>query len=811
VTERGDIHFMINNVRGANNQRVNVHTYKKASDSVFTTTTSFPGGDEFRSIGNDIYLIGLSNGRPFIRKAEGGTNDWTLLYQATSGKSFRHGNVLARDGKVYYYLMENKSGNAQPIYLQVYDLGIVPDDPNRELSFKNIIDNQEFVEGTNLTIEANVGSDFTEVTLWNDTINLGTLSSAPFTWSGHAVLTNMEASVYTFKLVAKDSSNVEVERSVTITVVAEEPEAVDVYSMIERLVFYCPLESDGTDLSGNDNHATPGSAVTFAPGKFGNGAVFSHVQGSFLTTADSIFKYSYPTAYTIAFWLKVSDYSVRRDILQPVEGRTLLYSNGDLSFRSFHQKNVASFSVTEDEKDEWFHVAIVLDQREGQTQHKFYVNGVPRGNNPSGYPLETEKPMSVSRMVFGAASDVALSQKLHRDVDDIYMFDEVLSDDEIAFLMNTENLMSLAGTSSMYINFDDPVTVSDWILEGDNAATASVVDFALSRNGSKALKIEGFNINTGFHFHNISAGKVAAKPGQWVHSIIHASSALAGGQAHASFRSEWASVTPTFKTISTIEMTQLIFKRQYPDTETAYMEIFPRLRLRPGANLSNEIYFDDLVLYVHDSDVTDLFAPDPATDFTYVSQTANLNEFSWTEGYDAFTGVQMTYILRTSNISAEAPVLLPQVSYSLAGGAAGPNTIGDWTVIATVDAGTTSYTDEAVAAGENYLYAIVHKDLAYNNSVALISPFEDNTSSEVSGTTLTETKITVYPVPVQNTLYIDGENIVSAQVYNTSGMLLMNYKDISNGLDVSFVRNGIYILKIVGLNGEVANLRFIKL
>ncbi len=131
----------------------------------------------------------------------------------------------------------------------------------------------------------------------------------------------------------------------------------------------------------------------------------------------------------------------------------------------------------------------MLDQREGQTQQKFYVNGVQRGDNPSGYALETDKPQSINRLVFGAASDVALSRNFTGMSDEIYMFDEVLSDDEIAFLMNTENLMSLAGTSPVYINFDDPATASDWILERDNAATASVIDFAFSRNGFKVLNI----------------------------------------------------------------------------------------------------------------------------------------------------------------------------------------------------------------------------------------------------------------------------------------------------------------------------------
>lgn len=122
ITERGDMHFVHDNVRGANNTRENVHIYRKAGDSEFTMTTDFPGGSLER-IGDDIYIIGLNEaGRHYIQKAEGGTNDWVDFYEADSGKVFRHGNIHIIGTKVYYYLMEKGTGSAQPLYVQVYDL-----------------------------------------------------------------------------------------------------------------------------------------------------------------------------------------------------------------------------------------------------------------------------------------------------------------------------------------------------------------------------------------------------------------------------------------------------------------------------------------------------------------------------------------------------------------------------------------------------------------------------------------------------------------------------------------------------------------
>lgn len=221
----------------------------------------------------------------------------------------------------------------------------------------------------------------------------------------------------------------------------EEPEKPDSAALKDKLILYYPLEEGAKDLSANANDGILGSAVTFTSGKVGNGASFSYAEGSYLSSADSVFKYSYPSAYTVAFWLKVNDYTQRADILQPAQGRTLLYSNGDLSFRTFHQKKSISFEVSEEEKDEWFHVAMVIDQREGQTQHKFFINGEQRGTIAQGYELETDKPQSISRLIFGSSSDAQLQRNFTGMLDEIYLFDGVLSNMEIKYVMDSKGLI----------------------------------------------------------------------------------------------------------------------------------------------------------------------------------------------------------------------------------------------------------------------------------------------------------------------------------------------------------------------------------
>lgn len=124
VTDTESIHFITNNIRSTTGENVDVHGFKKASDVEFAISTDFPGGNLYSVRGDLVFLSGLDSGKPYIYVAKGGTNDWELLYEATDGPNFRHASILVEDDKLFMYLMENSSGDAQPIHLQVYDLGL---------------------------------------------------------------------------------------------------------------------------------------------------------------------------------------------------------------------------------------------------------------------------------------------------------------------------------------------------------------------------------------------------------------------------------------------------------------------------------------------------------------------------------------------------------------------------------------------------------------------------------------------------------------------------------------------------------------
>ena len=128
---------------------------------------------------------------------------------------------------------------------------------------------------------------------------------------------------------------------------------------------------------------------------------------------------------------------------------------------------------------------------------------------------------------------------------------------------------------------------------------------------------------------------------------------------------------------------------------------------------SGNFYLDDVIIYYNQSTTTDLTKPSQAT-----SPSATTSSISWTNGSDTgtgATGVQATLIFRRTSGSADDLTLNDQGVYSLTS-TEGPSTdqSGHWTLInASVASDATSYSG-TFSAGD--VYAIVHRDLAYNYS-----------------------------------------------------------------------------------------------
>ncbi|MCV9386637.1 BNR-4 repeat-containing protein [Reichenbachiella ulvae] len=189
VTDRESVHFIMNNVRSsASSERVNVHAYKRAGENSFTTTTDFPGGNLYSVPGNMVFLMGLNSKRPYIYFTKGGTNNWQLLFEETKGVEFRHMNVLIEGNRLYLYLMEDASGDAQPIHLQIYDLGLpevvldAKPSSSKVLIYPNPVEQQLMIEGVNeidseYSIYNLMGRQLDQGQLIDNTIDVSALAS----------------------------------------------------------------------------------------------------------------------------------------------------------------------------------------------------------------------------------------------------------------------------------------------------------------------------------------------------------------------------------------------------------------------------------------------------------------------------------------------------------------------------------------------------------------------------------------------------------------------------------------------------------
>lgn len=192
VTENEDVHF-IGKVRDTqNNKTVNHHTYKPAGATEFITSTDFSGAETIYASGNNIYMIGLNGGgRPFVQKALGGTNQFTKVYEQTSGKKFEKGELFIHEGKVYYYLLEDNTANnsdSRTTYLQIINLNIQQQSTPFAVNLVSPTNNQSFNEGETVQLFATASADEGEITkvqffIDNDMVNEDTSVPYSFDWT----------------------------------------------------------------------------------------------------------------------------------------------------------------------------------------------------------------------------------------------------------------------------------------------------------------------------------------------------------------------------------------------------------------------------------------------------------------------------------------------------------------------------------------------------------------------------------------------------------------------------------------------------
>ncbi|RXP59366.1 T9SS C-terminal target domain-containing protein [Lutibacter sp. HS1-25] len=233
VTARGDEHFVSTVKDNQFNVTKKLHTYRKATDADFTTE-EYDAGSELYTSGDDVYVIGLKNGRVNIVKTEGGTNNFVEVYQQTTGPTFDKGVVYVDNGKLYYYLKQaGGTGDQRTTYLQIFDLGIVVTPEPFGVSLLTPQDSDVFSEGDDVSLYAKATTDNGSITkvefLINDAVFAEDLTS-PYSLNWTAAAKGF----YTIKAIAYDDQGASISSS-EITVEVKEVDLTDLSGDIYRL------------------------------------------------------------------------------------------------------------------------------------------------------------------------------------------------------------------------------------------------------------------------------------------------------------------------------------------------------------------------------------------------------------------------------------------------------------------------------------------------------------------------------------------------------------------------------------------------
>lgn len=262
VTENEDVHF-ISRVRD-NQFRVtkNLHTYRPAGATEFITSESFSGAEELFTSGEDVYIIGLnSTGRVFVEKAKGGTNNFTRVYQATTGRVYDHGQIYISNGKLYYYLMEKKTGSAQPLYLQIIDLDLDVVQNDFSVSITSPSNASVFEIDKTIPITVNVinqNGSISKVAYKVNGVPHSENATAPYSINWTPTI----AGNYTIEAIAYNQNNETVSSSeINVTIKANDP--YDLSGTIYRIKNFVTgqyLQSVGSDVveSANDSNVAEG-------------------------------------------------------------------------------------------------------------------------------------------------------------------------------------------------------------------------------------------------------------------------------------------------------------------------------------------------------------------------------------------------------------------------------------------------------------------------------------------------------------------------------------------------------------------------
>jgi hypothetical protein len=266
-------------------------------------------------------------------------------------------------------------------------------------------------------------------------------------------------------------------------------------------------------------------------------------------------------------------------------------------------------------------------------------------------------------------------------------------------------------------------SATNWINQGSSETITVVNNAAAARTGNSYLSFTTTSTSAGKYFYNNYVNVLPGVSNYFVYHIVWVKSSTTGLSADATMR--YSSSAPpntgssgptpsSYTAVNATDWTRVSYGPYNATNTTRYYFPAPRIT---GGGTGKFVYYDDGVIYfLTTNKPIDLVNPTAPTFGT--STTIELN---WTNGSDGVgseaTGVQATLLLRTTNLTAENPVLNNQALYKVGQNPLGVTaTAGDWEVVSdSIGAAINTYSINTPVPTK---YAIVHRDLAFNYSTA---------------------------------------------------------------------------------------------
>lgn len=196
-------------------------------------------------------------------------------------------------------------------------------------------------------------------------------------------------------------------------------------------------ESDGTtltDASGNGNDATLENGVTRIDGKYGKALSFDGVDDYVQTPTTP------PKPITVSAWVYIENYPEGGNVnnnyyafILRAGGAVYFYidTSGRLRFFVYNGGSNTLVSPTALPKHQWLHVAATWDGTNATGSQKLYINGELVAENAA---ISDDYQDDTNTFTIGAQSSDY--NHFHGLIDEIYIIPEVLSQEQIQWLMN---------------------------------------------------------------------------------------------------------------------------------------------------------------------------------------------------------------------------------------------------------------------------------------------------------------------------------------------------------------------------------------